>query len=80
MVETTWMFMVCAKWKARIRAPADCKGKGETLAMVLVTAEEQLRRRDIDRSLASPTLPKSSSLDRRSSKRALEICDWDAEA
>lgn len=54
------------------------KGKEMTFAMVLMTANSQLRKRNIV-SVTNPTPPKSNSLDGKPSKRTLKNGEMDAE-
>ena len=64
--------------KSMLHAPADCKGKEATFAMISMNVDAQLRHR---RFCDNPTSPsqKSSSLGRKRLKRTLRNCDKDAE-
>jgi hypothetical protein len=61
--------------------PLAVKDKEATFALVLMTADPQLRKRDIEgfwQPLPHP-IHKSNSLDRKPPKRTLKIFDKDAE-
>jgi hypothetical protein len=90
--ETVWKSVVCGVSRNHvdvfmIYAPP-AKGKVATFALALLTAESQLRKRDIEgfggnpnSPLTCPTLSvcKHNSLHRKPSNRTLKRCDKDTE-
>lgn len=85
LTETLWMFVVWAVARSRWSLlPLTVKGKEGSFATVLMTADPQLRKRDIGGFCDNtyPYLPpwlQSNSLDTKPLKRTLRNCDRVAE-